>query len=60
MKNTTRILAMLLALGRSAYAKYGKNIIKVLLFGMAGALVCYITAGVSNAISCKNSPASSS
>ena len=45
------LFAILLGLGRTAYAKYGKNISCVLLFGMVGALVCYLTAGlVSNAI----------
>lgn len=45
------VFAILLGLGRTAYAKYGKNILNVLLFGMAGALVCYLTAGlVPNAI----------
>ena len=39
--------AVLLALTRSAYAKYGKNISKVLLCGMAGAAVCYLVAGLS-------------
>ena len=38
--------AMLLGLGRTWYAKYGKNIINILLIGMAGATVCYITAGL--------------
>ncbi len=45
------VFAILLGLGRTAYAKYGKNISYVLLLGMAGALVCYLTAGlVTNAI----------
>ena len=45
------LFAVLLGLGRTLYAKYGKNIIKVLLVSMAGAAVCYLTAGLSpNAI----------
>ena len=40
--------AVLLGLGRTWYAKYGKNIINFLLMGMAGAAICYITAGFSN------------
>ena len=40
------VFAILLGLGRTAYAKYGKNISNVLLLGMAGALVCYLTAGL--------------
>ena len=44
------LFGILLGLGRTAYAKYGKNILKVLLFGMMGATVCYlVTALVSNA-----------
>lgn len=45
------LFAVLLGLGRTLYAKYGKNITKVLLVSMAGAAVCYLTAGLSpNAI----------
>ena len=39
--------ALLLALTRSLYAKYGKNIFKMLLFGMAGSVICYFVAGIS-------------
>jgi fucose permease len=47
------LFAILLGLGRSLYSKYGKNISKVLLFGMIGAAVCYIIAGtVSNPVIC--------
>lgn len=47
------LFAILLGLGRSLYSKYGKNISKVLLFGMAGAAACYIIAGtVSNPVIC--------
>lgn len=42
------LFAVLLGLGRTLYAKYGKNISNVLLVGMFGALVCYLTAGLSN------------
>lgn len=38
--------AVLLALGRTLYAKYGKNISAVLLYGMAGAAICYLIAGL--------------
>ena len=45
--------AMVLGLTRSAYAKYGKNIMKVLQWRMAGAVVCYFVAGLcTNAILC--------
>ena len=41
------LFAILLGLTRVAYAKYGKNISKVLLFGMIGCVVCYLVAGLS-------------
>ena len=37
-----------LGLGRSLYAKYGKSISKILIWGAVGAFVCYVTAAVSN------------
>jgi len=40
-------LAALMGTGRTLYSKYGKSIINVLLFGMLGAGVCYITASLS-------------
>ena len=39
--------AVLLALTRIVYGKWGKNIWKTLLFGMIGAVVCYLVAGLS-------------
>lgn len=39
--------AILLATGRTLYAKYGKNILKALLRGMTGATLCYLLAGLS-------------
>lgn len=42
------VFAILLGLGRTLYAKYGKNISSVLLFGMTGALACYLLAGISD------------
>lgn len=39
--------AILLALTRTVYAKYGKNVSKVLLWGMFTATICYIIAGLS-------------
>lgn len=39
--------AILLGLGRTLYAKKGKNISAVLLGGMIGATVCYLVAGIS-------------
>lgn len=41
------LFAVFLGFGRTLYARYGKNITKVLLLGMAGATVCYIVAGLS-------------
>ena len=41
------LFAILLGLGRTLYAKYGKSIFSVLVFGMIGATVCYITAALS-------------
>ena len=37
------MFAILLGIARVAYGKYGKNIIRVLLLGMIGASVCYLT-----------------
>ncbi len=42
------MFAILLGLARIAYAKYGKNIIRVLFAGMVGASVCYLTIGLSD------------
>ena len=41
------LFAVFLGIGRSLYAKYGRNILKVMLFGMAGAFFCYLAASVS-------------
>lgn len=41
------MFAILLGITRITYAKYGKNIFKMLLFGMIGATVCYLVAGLS-------------
>lgn len=41
------LFAVFLGLGRILYAKYGKNIFKVLVFGMSSAVVCYLVAGLS-------------
>lgn len=38
----------MLGLGRTLYAKFGKGISKILLFGALGAFICYITAAISN------------
>ena len=40
--------AILLGLTRIAYAAYGKHISRVLMIGMIGAAVCYLTAGLVN------------
>ncbi len=41
------LFGVLLGLTRTAYAKYGRNIMKVLTWGMIGAVVCYLTAALS-------------
>jgi MFS family permease len=38
------LFSVMLGLGRSMYAKYGKNVTRVLTFGAIGASVCYLTA----------------
>lgn len=40
--------AILLGIARISYAKFGKDIRPVLLTGMIGAVVCYLTAGLSD------------
>ncbi len=42
------LFAVMLGLGRSLYAKIGKNVTKVLLFGMIGAAICYLTVAFCN------------
>lgn len=41
------LFAVMLGLGRTLYAKYGKNISKFLLLGFIGAFFCYIVAALS-------------
>ena len=38
------LFALMLGTGRTLYAKFGRNITKVLLWGSVGAVVCYATA----------------
>ena len=42
------IFSVALGLGRSLYAKYGKNIGKILFLSAIGSAACYLTAAVSN------------
>ena len=42
------VFAVMLGMGRSLYAKFGKNISRFLLLGFAGSAVCYITAALSH------------
>lgn len=44
------LFGIMLGLGRTLYAKIGKNIEKVLFFGAIGAAICYFLAAVSNPI----------
>lgn len=41
------LFAALLGAGRTLYSKFGKNVANVLLYGMMGASVCYVVAGLS-------------
>ena len=41
------LFAFTLGLGRTLYAKYGRNITKVLIWGCVGAVICYATAFLS-------------
>lgn len=41
------MFAVLLGITRICYAKFGKNIVKMLFVGMVGATVCYLVAGLS-------------
>ena len=42
------MFAVMLGLGRSLYAKYGKNVRRILFAGSIGAAICYLTAAFSN------------
>lgn len=44
------VFAILLGTVRISYAKYGKNIMRILLAGMTGATACYLVAGLSSNI----------
>ena len=41
------LFALALSIGRTLYAKYGKNICRVMLLGMISAGACYLVAGLS-------------
>ena len=41
------LFSVMLGLGRTLYAKYGKNISKVLFFSAIGSTLCYLTAAIS-------------
>ena len=43
------MFAILLGLARIAYARFGKNVMGVLFWGMLGAAICYLTVGLSSA-----------
>jgi len=42
------LFSVMLGTGRTLYAKFGKNIARVLLLGAVGAFVCYLTAVATN------------
>lgn len=44
------MFAILLGVARISYAKFGKNICRVLLIGMIGTSACYLVAGLSTSI----------
>lgn len=44
------MFAALLGIARISYAKFGKNICRVLLIGMIGAAACYLVAGFSTSV----------
>ncbi len=44
------MFAILLGITRISYAKYGKNIFKMLLVGMIGAAICYLVSGFSSGV----------
>ncbi|MBQ8015767.1 MAG: hypothetical protein IJ264_06250, partial [Clostridia bacterium] len=44
------MFAILLGIARISYAKFGKNIIRILLCGMIGATACYLVAGLSTSV----------
>lgn len=41
------VFAALLGCGRTVYAKYGNNVLNVMLWGMIGATICYFVASLS-------------
>lgn len=40
------LFAVALGMGRTLYAKFGKNIAPILFFGSVGAVICYLTAAI--------------
>lgn len=44
------MFAILLGITRISYAKWGKNIVRMLLIGMIGAAICYLVAGLTTHI----------
>ena len=42
------MFAILLGIARISYARFGKNIIRVLMLGMVGAAICYLTVGLTS------------
>ena len=44
------MFAILLGIARISYARFGKNICLVLLIGMIGAAICYLTAGLASSV----------
>ena len=42
------MFAILLGIARISYARFGKNIMRVLMLGMVGAAICYLTVGLTS------------
>ena len=44
------MFAILLGLARISYARFGKNVVRILFFGMIGSAVCYLIVGLSTSV----------
>ena len=42
------MFSVMLGLGRTLYAKFGKNINRIIILGFIGCVICYFTAAISN------------
>ena len=44
------MFAVLLGVARISYARFGKKIVPILIFGMSGSVICYLVAGLSGGV----------